>query len=119
MLQTKFIFTFKVFILNKAGNRLIYTKTKDSPPAFYGSDAKVDNCIVSDGCSIEGDIRNCVLSRFVKIGKGAKLENCIILQGTEIFDGAQLSNVIVEKGNIVKPYTQIMGTADFPIVIEK
>ena len=96
----------------------IYTKTKDSPPAFYASSAKVANSIVADGCRVEGNIKNCVLSRFVKIGKGAKLENCIILQGTTVGEGAQLSNVIVEKNNIVNPYTQIVGTRDFPIVIE-
>ena len=98
---------------------VIYTKTKDSPPAYYGCSARVDNSIVSDGCRVEGSIQNCVLSRFVKVGKGAKLENCIILQDTEIGDGAQLSNVIVEKGNVVSPYTQIVGTSDFPIVIER
>lgn len=96
----------------------VFTKTKDSPPAFYSSSAKVTNSIVADGCRIEGNIKNCVISRFVKIGKGAKLENCIILQGTKICEGAHLSNVIVEKNNIVNPYTQIVGTRDFPIVIE-
>ena len=101
------------------GGNPIYTKTKDSPPAYYGPMAYVDNSLVSDGCRVEGRIENCVLSRFVKIGKGAKLENCIILQGTEIGDGAQLSNVIVEKGNVVSPHTQIIGTPDFPIVIER
>ncbi len=101
------------------GEGIIYTKTKDSPPAYYGESAQVDHSIVSDGCRIEGKIKNCVLSRYVKVGKGANLENCIILQGTEIGEGAQLSNVIIEKGNIVTPYTQIIGTPDFPIVIER
>ena len=106
-------------LFGESGHGIIYTKTKDSPPAYYGSEATVENSIVSDGCRIEGTIKNCVLSRFVKIGKGAKLENCIILQDTEIAEGAQLSNVIVEKGNVVSAYTQIMGTTDFPIVIER
>lgn len=97
---------------------MIYTKTKDSPPSLYSASAIAVNSIVADGCRIEGNIRNCVLSRFVKIGKGAKLENCIIFPGTSIGEGAQLSNVIVEKNNTVNPYTQIVGTRDFPIVIE-
>lgn len=110
---------FREELFGETGHGLIYTKTKDSPPAYYGSEAYVENSIVSDGCRIEGNIKNCVLSRFVKIGKGAKLENCIILQDTEIAEGAQLSNVIVEKGNVVGNYTQIVGTSDFPIVIER
>ena len=47
------------------------------------------------------------------------LENCIILQGASVLAGARLSNVIVEKGVSISQNTQIVGTSDFPIVIER
>ena len=39
----------------------IYTKVRDDAPTRYAMDAKVKNCMVADGCVIEGEIENCVL----------------------------------------------------------
>ncbi len=100
-------------------NGIIYTKIKDSPPALYGQNCQTDNCVIADGSRIDGSVKNCIISRFVRIEEGAVLENCIILQGASVLAGARLSNVIVEKGVSISQNTQIVGTSDFPIVIER
>ena len=69
-------------IFNK--ERPVYTKTRDDMPTRYGTKAKVKNSLVSDGCVIDGTVKNCILFRGVKIEKGAVVENSILMQGTVV-----------------------------------
>ena len=97
----------------------VYTKVKDEVPARYEAGAKVVNCLVADGCIIEGTVENSVLFRGVRVGKGAVVRNCILMQGVEVQDGAQLSNVISDKDAFIKRDRRIVGQESYPVVIEK
>lgn len=97
----------------------IYTKVKDEVPARYAGSAIVKNCMVADGCVIEGEIENCVLFRGVRIARGARLKNCVIMQGSEIAENAELENVILDKGVVVRRDRRLLGTESFPVVIRK
>lgn len=99
-------------------DRPVYTKTKDSPPAHYLEGSHGENSLIADGSIIKGTVRDSVIARSAVIDEGVELDHCIILQGASIHEGAQLSHVIVEKGVNINAGTQIVGTADFPIVIE-
>ena len=72
----------------------VYTNSRDDMPARYGLESKVKNSIIADGCTIEGTVKNSVLFRGVKVGKGATVENCVLMHGTEIGDGAKVKNII-------------------------
>lgn len=97
----------------------VYTKVKDEVPAQYFEGARIENSLVADGCIIEGEVKNSVLFRGVRVGKGAKVENCILMQATEVQDSAQLAYVITDKSAFIKRGKRLMGQASFPIVIEK
>ena len=97
----------------------VYTKVKDEVPARYEAGAKAVNCLVADGCIIEGTVENSVLFRGVRVGKGAVVRNCILMQGVEVQDGAQLSNVISDKDAFIKRDRRIVGQESYPVVIEK
>lgn len=101
----------------KNGN--IYTKIKDEQPTQYINGGRVNNCLVADGCRIEGTATNSLLSRYVKIDKGAQVDNCIILQNCHIGAGAKLSNVILDKNGIIDKNMELKGSTEFPLVIEK
>lgn len=100
-------------------NDPIYTKVRDEAPAKYGLDAKVTNCLVADGCVIEGTAENCVLFRGVKIGKGAVVKNCILMQDTIVGDKSEMKYVITDKNVIVGNYRSLGGTVDFPVYVNK
>lgn len=100
-------------------NGRIYTKIKNDPPTKYSHHAEVENSLISNGCIIDGKIRNSVLSRQVKVKKGAVIENSIILQGCEVDENAVLVNVILDKGVIVRSGSALRGSPQFPVVIEK
>lgn len=75
----------------------IYTKTRDDMPARYGLESKISNCLVADGCLIEGTVKNSILFRGVKVSKGAVVENCILMEGTLVEENSSLQNLISDR----------------------
>ena len=97
----------------------IYTKTKDQTPAKYGEEAVVSNCFVSDGCVIEGVCENSILSRGVKIKKGAIVRNSIIMQDSVIESGAELDHVVFDKEVHITSGRKLIGQESYPLAIAK
>ncbi len=81
--------------------RPIYTKTRDDMPTRYGIECNVKNSVIADGCVIDGTVKNSVLSRGVKVAKGAVVENCIIMQEVKVGANAQICNVIADKNAVI------------------
>lgn len=100
-------------------DRPVFTKVKNMAPARYEKSSKVANSLVSDGCLIEGEVKNSILFRGVKVGEHAVLENCIIMQDCVVKDGAELKNVIIDKDAVVNMRKSIIGQSDYPIVVAK
>lgn len=99
--------------------RPIYTKVKDDMPTVYSKGSKVNECLVADGCEINGEISNSIIFRGVKVGKGAKIANCILMQNTVIEDNCILNYVISDKGVVIKNSRRLMGYHSYPIYVEK
>lgn len=99
--------------------RPIYTKTKDQSPTKYGADAIVENSFISDGCSIEGTVENCILSRGVKIAKGAVVKNSIIMQDSVIEEGVELDHVVFDKEVVITKGRKLIGQESYPLAISK
>ena len=99
--------------------RPVFTKTKDQTPTKYGADAEVSNCFISDGCEIEGTVENCILSRGVKIAKGAIVRNSIIMQDSVIEEGVELDCVVFDKEVHITKGRKLIGQEVAPLAIEK
>jgi glucose-1-phosphate adenylyltransferase len=97
----------------------IYTKTKDQSPTKYGEQAVVENCFVSDGCVIEGTVINCVLSRGVKICKGAVIKNSIIMQDSVVEENVELDHVVFDKEVYITKGRKLIGQENYPLAISK
>lgn len=100
-------------------DRPIFTKVRDDMPSKYGLGSSVKNSLVAQGCQIEGEVVNSIISKGVHIGKGAKVENCIIMQDTKIGENARLSYVICDKDVVIKNDRALMGYDTYPIYIAK
>jgi glucose-1-phosphate adenylyltransferase len=101
------------------GRNRIYTKVKDEVPVRYMPTAAVKNSIVANGCIIEGEVENSVLFRSVYIGKGTTVKNSIILPSTEINDDAEIENAVIDKNVSVRNRTRLIGSADYPVIVQK
>ncbi len=99
--------------------RPIYTKVRDGMPTRYGINASVKNSLVGDDCIIEGTVKNSILFRGVKVGKGAVVENCILMQEAEVGDGATLCNVIADKNASIDSDFVLKGTVERLCFIDK
>ena len=99
--------------------RPIYTKERSEVSTRYGENAKVRNCMVADGCIIEGEIENCVIFRGVHVGKGAKLRNCVIMQDSVVEDNASLTSVIADKDCRFTAGCTLSGSDRLPIPVPK
>ncbi len=100
-------------------DRPIYTKVRDEIPSFYGEESQVNDCIIADGCRIEGRVENSVLFRDVKVRKGAVVKNCVVMQGTEIGRNCQIDSVITDKDVTLCDGVELKGASNSPIVIKK
>lgn len=97
----------------------IYTKVRDEVPTYYGDDSVVNECLIADGCKIDGTVENSVLFRDVTIEKGCHVKNCIIMQGTTISRGTNLEYVVIDKDVTVTENRVLIGADSAPIVINK
>ncbi len=100
-------------------NHPVYTRVRDRVPVYYGESCQIDDCIVADGCMLDGNVKNSVLFRQVTVGAGAEIENCVIMNESVIGEGAKLKNVILDKDVVVKPGQELIGTAGNPIIVRR
>ena len=100
-------------------NHPVYTKVRDRVPSYYGESCELNNCLVADGCMLEGTLKNSVLFRQVSICPGAKVENCLIMNDAVIGENANLKNVILDKDVVVRPGATLVGTESNPIIVKK
>lgn len=100
-------------------DRPIYTTVRDRVPTYYGENTNIDDCIVADGCVLEGDARRSVLFRQVTLSPGAKVEGCLIMNDTVVGENCELKCVILDKNVTVRPGSKLIGTPKNPIIIKR
>jgi len=97
----------------------IYTKVRDEVPTLYGRNCDIGNCIVADGCRLNGTAANSVIFREVRLEEGAEVRDCIVMQGCTIEKGASIRYTILDKNVTVKAGTKLLGSPEHPLIIRK
>jgi glucose-1-phosphate adenylyltransferase len=100
-------------------DRPIRTKDRSNPSTYYGPDSVCSRSLVADGCHIEGEVTNSILSRGVTIEPGAKVSNCVLMKGTVVKAGASLAYVIADKNVTITGDRILMGHSTYPLAIAK
>ena len=101
------------------GHHDVYTKVRDRVPTYYGVTGEVSNCLIADGCMIDGEVKDSVLFRQVTVAEGAEVENCVIMNDTVVGEGAELKYVILDKDVVVRPGAKLIGSPKAPIIIKR
>lgn len=97
----------------------IYTRTNDSAPTQYFNEGSAVLSMVSNGCHIEGTVKNSVIGRGVVIKKGAVVENSVILPGVTIGEDVIVKYAAVDKKVKAVRKKELIGEADRPIYIKR
>jgi len=79
----------------------IYSRTPVMPPHFIADDAVVENSMVTEGCEIDGIVRDSVLFAGVTVEKDAVVEDSVIMPGTTIKAGAIVRRAIVSEHCVI------------------
>ncbi|MDD5863103.1 MAG: glucose-1-phosphate adenylyltransferase subunit GlgD [Firmicutes bacterium] len=97
----------------------VYTKVRDRVPTYYGEACDISDCLVADGCMLEGKVDSCVLFREVSVSEGADVDHCVIMNNSVIGEGAELKYVILDKDVTVTPGAKLIGTRKSPIIVKR
>ena len=100
-------------------SRPIFTRVHNSAPVVYKSGAKIENSLIADDCVIEGTVINSVISRGVRVGKGAVVKNSILFQGTEVKKNAELNCIVTDKKVVINEGVKLSGNENMPFFVEK
>ena len=79
----------------------IYARLPAAPPAFVGSGALVEHSVVTQGCDVEGTVKNSVLSHSVVIEEGAEVHYSVLMPGVTVKKGAVVKYAILGEGSQV------------------
>jgi glucose-1-phosphate adenylyltransferase len=104
---------------DKAFEKPVFTKVKDSFPTLYKDGCYVKNSLIADGCKIEGHVENSIISRGVRVQSSAVVKNSIIMQNTDIQSGARVEYVISDKDVIVREGREVIGHEKYPLLLAK
>lgn len=80
----------------------IYTRNYDMPPHYASKNSNIENSLVNEGCFIEGEVKNSVLSTGVIVEEGAKVIDSVILPEVVIKKGAYINRAIIMSGYTVE-----------------
>lgn len=92
-----------------------YTTTHNSRPVIYGPHSKVTSSIVANGATINGVVKNSIISRDVTIEEGAVVENCILFTHSVVKAGVHLKNVVCDKRVVFKSKNLVEGSEEHPL----
>lgn len=85
----------------------MYSRNPIMPPQYIGSDAVVENSMVTDGCVINGTVDFSIIFEGVTIEAGATVTDSIIMPGSVIKSGAIVEYAIVGENCTVETGAQI------------
>ena len=79
----------------------IYSRNVILPPQYIGSNAKLNNSTISEGCSIDGEIENSIIFPGVTVMEGAAIRNSIIMPGVTVEKDSTIEYTIIAADTVV------------------
>jgi glucose-1-phosphate adenylyltransferase len=76
----------------------IYTEDASALAQYIGPDATVKNAYITQGCKIQGEVRNSVLFTGAQVKPGAKVIDTVLMPGAVVEAGAVVTRALVADG---------------------
>jgi len=99
-------------------NWRIYTVNPMLPPQYIGPEASINNAMLNEGCTVFGEVNNCVLFNGVHVGKNSKITNSVILPNTKIGNNVIIDKAIIGSDVVIRR-NSVIGNGRDIIVVEK
>ena len=79
----------------------IYTENVNELPQFIGANGVVDNAYITEGCVVDGEVKNSVLFTNVKVEEGAQVVDSVVMPICVVKAGAKLVRCLVQENTII------------------
>ena len=89
----------------------IYTEDVTALPQYIGAEAVIDRAFITQGCVVNGEVKNSVLFTGAKVAAGAKVIDSVLMPGAEVAEGAVVTRALVADG-IKIGRKAVVGSAD-------
>lgn len=89
----------------------IYTEDVTTLPHYIGANAQIKRAFITQGCVIEGEVRNSVLFTGAEVGEGAKIIDSVLMPGVKVEAGAVVTRALVAEG-VKIGREAVVGSAD-------
>ena len=89
----------------------IYTEDVTALPQYIGADAVVDRAFITQGCVVNGKVKNSVLFTGAKVAEGAQVIDSVLMSGAEVAEGAVVTRTLVADGVKIGK-NAVVGSAD-------
>jgi glucose-1-phosphate adenylyltransferase len=80
-------------------------------PAYIGPDADIDRAYITQGCHVNGKVKNSVIFTGATVGQGAQIIDSVLMPGANVGDGAVVTRTLVAD-NIKIAAGAVVGSAD-------
>ena len=89
----------------------IYTEDVTALPQYIGPDAEIDRAFITQGCVVNGSVKNSVLFTGAEVAEGAKVIDSVLMPGVEVAEGAVVTRALVAD-NVKIGRNAVVGSAD-------
>ncbi|MDY4042086.1 MAG: glucose-1-phosphate adenylyltransferase [Collinsella sp.] len=81
------------------------------PPHYIGPEARVSDCLISNGCRIYGTVTHSIISTDAVVRERAVVEDSVLLPGAEVKAGAHVRRAILGENAVVEEGVKL-GSVD-------
>lgn len=87
----------------------IFYRHNAEPPHKLGESGKVYNAMLTEGCVVNGEVHNSVLSNGVRVEEGAYVNDCVIMGNVTIKKGAKIEYAIIDHDTVIGENATVGG----------
>lgn len=85
----------------------IYSRNSGKTGHKIGASAVIENSMITDGCRVNGTVKNSILHAGVTVEAGAVVEEAVVMGGTTIKAGAVVKHCIVAENAVIGEEAQV------------
>ena len=67
---------------------------------------------MTEGCEIDGEVENSVLSSSVRVGKGARVSYSVLMPGVRVEENAVVEYAIIGENTVIKAHAHVGAQPD-------
>ena len=94
----------------------IYSDNQVRPAQHIGEEAKIANSLIVEGCIVNGEVEDSILSQGVTVGKNTIIKDSVIMPNVKIGDNVRIERAIIGNNSIINNNCHIGNGKNIEVV---